>query len=109
MLDVIAAADIFVVASDFEGQPMVLVEAMATGRPIVATAVGRIPELITEQMGRLVPPNDCVALATALTELSCDEALRTRLGAAALVAAQQHSIEDSVDAHLALYRRLVQR
>lgn len=106
VLDVIASADIFVVASDFEGQPLVVVEAMATGRPVVATSVGRAPDLITDEVGRLVRPNDSEALAAALVELASDHTLRARLGAASLAAAQGLSLESSVAAHLLLYRRV---
>lgn len=105
VLDVIAAADVFVMASDFEGQPLVVVEAMGTGRPIVATSVGRTPELISSEVGRLVPPDDSHALAAALVELAMDRPLRTRLGAASLEAVRPHSLEASIDAHLELYAR----
>lgn len=106
VLDVIAAADVFVLASDFEGQPLVVVEALATGRPVVATAVGRVPELASKA-GRIVPPSDSDALADALVELGSDAELRQRLGTAALEAAPTLSLEASIDAHLDLYRSVL--
>jgi teichuronic acid biosynthesis glycosyltransferase TuaC len=67
------AADIFCLPSYSEGCPNVVVEALACGRPVVATHVGGIPELVKETCGLLVPPRDVtalrVALDTALTRL----------------------------------------
>jgi glycosyltransferase involved in cell wall biosynthesis len=60
-----AAADAIVLASDHEGTPTVLVEALAIGTPPVATAVGGIPDLLGDQ-GTLVAPNDATALANGL-------------------------------------------
>ena len=60
------AADIFCLPSYTEGCPNVLVEALACGRPIVATNVGGIPELIHQDSGILVPPRDSAALRGAL-------------------------------------------
>ena len=99
----IAAADVFVIASDLEGQPLVLLEAMATGRAVVATTVGRATELLDDTCGRLVPPGDVAALAAALCELAADGELRTRLGAAARVAIAPHSLSRAIDHHLAVY------
>ena len=61
------AADVFCLPSYSEGCPNVLVEALACGRPVVATAVGGIPELVTANCGMLVPPRDAPQLADALT------------------------------------------
>jgi teichuronic acid biosynthesis glycosyltransferase TuaC len=67
------AADLFCLPSYSEGCPNVVVEALACGRPVVATHVGGIPELVKETCGLLVPPRDVtalrVALDTALTRL----------------------------------------
>ena len=60
-----SAADALVLASDHEGTPTVLVEALAVGTPAVATAVGGIPDLLGD-LGTLVPPNDSAALAARL-------------------------------------------
>jgi|SRR5580658_1707200 teichuronic acid biosynthesis glycosyltransferase TuaC len=60
------AADVFCLPSYSEGCPNVLVEALACGRPVVATAVGGIPELVTANCGILVPPRDAQQLAAAL-------------------------------------------
>ena len=61
-----AAADLVTLPSYMEGCPNVVIEALAAGRPVVATNVGGIPELMDDASGRLVPPRDAVALAAAL-------------------------------------------
>jgi glycosyltransferase involved in cell wall biosynthesis len=59
-------ADLFVLASQWENMPCVLLEAQASGVPIVASAVGGIPEIVDDAVGILVPPGDAPALAAAL-------------------------------------------
>lgn len=61
-----AAADLVTLPSYMEGCPNVILEALACGRPVVATNVGGIPEIMNESCGRLVPPRDSAALAQAL-------------------------------------------
>jgi glycosyltransferase involved in cell wall biosynthesis len=78
-----AAADIFCLASFAEGVPVVLMEAMAAGLPVVATRVAGIPELIRdEETGLLVSPGRADLLAGALMRLVESEGLRRRLGGA---------------------------
>jgi glycosyltransferase involved in cell wall biosynthesis len=60
------AADLFVLPSRFDNLPCVVVEALASGLPVVSTTVGGIPELVDDERGRLVPPDDPPALADAL-------------------------------------------
>ena len=85
----LAAADVLVAPSvptrggKREGIPVVLMEAMATGLPVVASRLSGIPELVTDGVsGLLVAPGDDTALADALASLAADPALRARLGAA---------------------------
>ena len=76
------AVDVAVMPSLREAQGLALLEAMAAGRPVVATAVGGIPETIRDGMdGLLVPPADPSALTAALIRLACDPGLRDRLAA----------------------------
>ena len=103
VLGVMAAADLLVVASDYEGQPLVVLEALALGLPVVATAVGRVPELVSPAVGRVVAPGDAQALGAALAEVAGDAALRARMRAAAGHAGHAWTLDDVVDAHLALY------
>jgi len=80
--DVLRRSDIFVLPSLSEASSNVLLEAMATGLPVVATRIGGTPALVGDA-AVLVPPGDPAALASALLELARNPALATRLGAAA--------------------------
>lgn len=62
-------ADVFVLPSEWENLPCVIIEAMASGLPIVATNVGGIPEMVSNEVGILVPPKDSRALAQALNDV----------------------------------------
>ena len=74
------AMDVFVLASLMEGTSLALMEAMASGRACVATAVGGTPELITDgESGVLVPPGDGAALADAIMKLAANKELRESL------------------------------
>jgi len=59
-------ADVFVLPSEWENLPCVIIEAMTSGLPIVATSVGGIPEMVDDKMGLLVPPRDSEKLMQAL-------------------------------------------
>jgi glycosyltransferase involved in cell wall biosynthesis len=88
--DLMAAADIFVLPSRFEGLPMSVIEAMLTGLPVIATNVrGPAEQVVPEITGLLVPPGDPPALAAALVRLVADKKLQARLGAAGRERAMQ--------------------
>lgn len=79
-----AAFDITVLCSVAEGFPNAVVEAMAAGRPVVATRVGGVPDAVDQDVtGLMVPPGDPAALATALRTLLSDPARRAAFGAVA--------------------------
>lgn len=109
VLGVIAAADLLVVASDYEGQPLVVLEALALGLPVVATAVGRVPELVSPAVGRVVPPGDPQALGAALAEVAGDSELRAQMGEAAHHEGHTWTLDNVIDAHLALYSEVTGR
>jgi len=76
-------ADVFVLPSYSEGLPVVLMEALDAGLPVITTPIAGIPELVEDGgTGRLVPTGSAMAVASALTDLARDRALRARLGEA---------------------------
>ena len=79
---VLAAVDVAVLSSDYEGSPLSVMEYMAAAKPVVSTRVGGVPELVQEDVhGLLVDPRDPEALAEAVARLLRDPALAKRLGA----------------------------
>jgi glycosyltransferase involved in cell wall biosynthesis len=87
IVDAMAAADVVAVPSvvdssgNVDGLPNTLLEALSTGRPVVASAIAGIPEVVTDGVnGLLVPERDVAALAQALARLRDHPALRARLG-----------------------------
>ncbi len=77
----LAAADLFALPSRWEGQPLILQEALRAGRPIVATRAGGTPDLTGEDGALLVPPDDPAALTAAVRQVLGDPALAGRLAA----------------------------
>lgn len=84
VLRLFRAADVSVLPSAWENFPHTVVEALAVGCPVIATAVGGVPEAVTDgENGLLVPPNDPAALAGAIARFLADDELRAKLAAAA--------------------------
>lgn len=100
--------DLFVLPSQYEGFGIAIVEAMATGRPIVATAVGGIPEIVLHgETGFLVAPGDLVGLVEAMSQVLHHPECAARFGSAGLERARkQFSIEKAVKQHEVLYETL---
>jgi glycosyltransferase involved in cell wall biosynthesis len=105
------AFDIFVLSSVTEGLGTSLLDAMACGRPVVATTAGGIPEVVRDgETGILVPPRDHQAMADAIVRLLRTERLRRDMGAAGLsLANAKFSAERMVAETLAVYERVVRR
>jgi sugar transferase (PEP-CTERM/EpsH1 system associated) len=103
--DLMRGFSLFALSSIAEGTPVTLLEAMATGLPVVSTAVGGIPELIADGVsGTLVPAGDPAAMAAALAHYAGDAALAARHGAAARARIEAHnSVAAMVQAYVALY------
>lgn len=81
--DLLAACDVFVLPSLYEGLPISVLEAMAAERPVIATAIGGTEEVVIDgESGLLVPPAEPEAMASALRRLLEDAGLRARLAAA---------------------------
>jgi glycosyltransferase involved in cell wall biosynthesis len=102
------AMDVFVLPSYAEGLPMALLEAMAAALPVVATAVGGVPEVVRDGgEGLLVPPGAPAALAGALLRLVADPDSRAAMGARGRArVAEAFSIEATGPLYVALYREL---
>ena len=93
----LSAAQALIVASFAEGLPMVVMEAMAAGRPVIATAIAGIPELVTRDAGWLVPAGDADALAGAIADMAAMRHDRlTEMGQAARARVMaRHDIEQA--------------
>ncbi len=105
-VELMAASDLVVLSSDHEGLPVVVMEALALGRPVVATAVGGLPEAVGDGRGGLVvPPRDPAALAAAMVDLAADADRRRALGAAARAQAVRFDGRRAVAEMEETYRR----
>jgi L-malate glycosyltransferase len=106
-LGVMKAFDVFVMSSVTEGLGSAVLEAMACGRPVVATRAGGIPEVVVDgDTGLLVPPQDEGAMAAAIVRLLREPALAARLGEAGRArVVDQFSVERMVEATLGVYGR----
>jgi glycosyltransferase involved in cell wall biosynthesis len=104
--DLLAAADVFALPSRWEGQPLILQEALMAGRPIVATDVGGVRDLTGDDAAVLVSPDDPAAFAAAVRGVLDDPGLAARLSkAAAGRAAALPTEADAITAALELYSR----
>ena len=104
-----AASDVFAMASRWEGLGLVFLEAMAAGLPVLSTDVSAIPEVVADGVtGRLVPPDDPGALAEAMVALAQDATTRSRMGAAGRQrVAGEFNLDRMVDETLAVYAGLI--
>ena len=109
--DLLNAMDIFVLPSHSEGVSLALLEAMAAGLPVIATAVGGLPEVVQDgDNGLLIPPRDSAALAAALERLLTDPALVRRLGANARTLVREHYSLDRLGREIKeIYGELVEK
>ncbi len=105
--DLLRSADLFVFPSLYEAVGIALLEAMACGRPVVASDTGGIPEIVEHgTSGMLVPPGDSARLADSLGMLLKDPGRRQRLGDTARARALQFDVRRTAQATEALYERL---
>ena len=106
----LGAADVVVVPSTWEGQPLIVQEALRAGRPLVATRVGGVADLTGDDGAVLIAPGDPAALATAVTRILDDPETAARLGAAARARAALLPTESAaVDQALGLYEAMTTR
>jgi glycosyltransferase involved in cell wall biosynthesis len=103
----LAAADVVVLPSLWEGQPLIVQETLRAGRPLVASRAGGIPDLTGEDAALLVPPGDPGALSAAAASVLDDPVLAKKLSEAALQRSRSlPSEQDALDAAMAAYRRV---
>jgi glycosyltransferase involved in cell wall biosynthesis len=108
--ELLSACDFFALASDWEGSPVSILEAMAARLPVVATSAGGVPELVDHgATGLLVPPGDIAGLTKALTEMAGSPALRSAMSHAAATRAEGFDVRPMIAAYATLFERLTWR
>ena len=106
--ELLNAADVFVLSSDYEGNPLAVMEAMAAGKPVVSTAVGGVPELVEDGCGLLVPPLDAQALSKAMSHMLENPSARKSMGEkSARRAVERFDLRLMTEAYEDLYKKLV--
>ena len=107
---ILASIDVAAMSSDFEGTPLFAFECMAAGTPLVATAVGGLPDMLEDgRSAILVPPRDPAALAAGLSRALGDRALRESLAAAARERVEHFRIDVVAERFADLYTQLLGR
>jgi glycosyltransferase involved in cell wall biosynthesis len=107
--EILNASDVFVLASDWEGNPLSVMEAMASGLPVICTAVGGVPELIENEVtGITTLPGDTSQFARAMNLLASDNDLRLSLGeAASKYSVGSFGVDRMVDSYRSLYDKVL--
>jgi glycosyltransferase involved in cell wall biosynthesis len=102
----LAASDVFVLSSNWEGNPLAVMEAMAAGLPVISTAVGGVPELVQSGThGLLAPAGDCAAFTNAMRVLADDPSTRAAMASAARArATADFALERMAHGYMSLYR-----
>jgi glycosyltransferase involved in cell wall biosynthesis len=106
--DLLGASDIILSTSENEGMPVALIEAQLAGKPVVATDVGSVSEVIANHETGLVTNKNSGSIAAAVNSLILDTHKRTQMGQAATTRARQlFSVDRMIAAHVALYKSIV--
>ena len=107
--EILNAADVFVLGSEWEGNPLSVMEAMAAGKPVVCTAVGGVPELVEDGgCGLLVPRRDVPALAKAMRYMLENSEARRAMGRASARRAIEHfDLRAMTEAYEDLYKSII--
>jgi glycosyltransferase involved in cell wall biosynthesis len=106
--DLFGAADIILSTSENEGMPVALIEAQLAGKPVVATDVGSVSEVILNHETGIVTNKNAGSLATAVESLILDKTTRVEMGRLAIAHAQAlFSVDRMINAHIELYKSIV--
>jgi len=107
--DILGAMDAFVLSSDYEGNPLSVLEAMASGLPVVSTAAGGVPNLLEAgKEGFLVAPGDLQGLAKSMSTLLKYDSVRSSMGAAAASRARKnYDVSNMVRAYEEVYEEVL--
>jgi glycosyltransferase involved in cell wall biosynthesis len=104
----LASSDVYASSSHREGLPLAVLEAMMAGLPVVATSVGDIPNVVTDETGVVVPPHQPQMLAAALEDLLKNPEKRRAMGTAAKERAMsKYSVDAWMKRHAALYKEVL--
>jgi glycosyltransferase involved in cell wall biosynthesis len=106
--EILNQSDIFVLSSIYEGLPMTILEAMAAGKPVIATRVGGVPEIVKEN-GVLVNSGDINGLADAMLRLGTDPVLREGMGKIGLKMSKDYDITKVTRQYEALYKKVLEK
>jgi glycosyltransferase involved in cell wall biosynthesis len=107
--EILNAVDVFVLASNWEGTPLSIMEAMAAGKPVICTAVGGVAELVKDcESGFLVPQQNAGALAKAMSHMLDNPETRRSLGKASATRATEHfDVKAMTESYEELYRATI--
>ena len=106
--DLLGAADIILSTSENEGMPVALIEAQLAGKPVVATDVGSVSEVILNHETGIVTNRNAGSIAAALESLVIDKAKREEMGHLAIARAQTlFSVDRMINAHIELYKSIL--
>jgi glycosyltransferase involved in cell wall biosynthesis len=106
--DLFGASDIILSTSDNEGMPVALIEAQLAGKPVVATDVGSVTEVILNHETGIVTNKSAGSIASALESLILDKATREEMGRSAIARAEAlFSVDRMINAHVELYKSIV--
>jgi glycosyltransferase involved in cell wall biosynthesis len=106
--DLFGASDIILSTSENEGMPVALIEAQLAGKPVVATDVGSVSEVLLNHETGIVTNKNAGSIALALESLLLDKQKRTEMGTLATARAQAlFSVDRMINAHVDLYKSIV--
>ena len=104
--DYLKTADVFLLSSHYEAQPLCVLEAMAAGLPVISTDVGGVADIVTDN-GILVAPGDTEAMANAMEKLRLDENLRKTMSSRSAAYAAEFDISNTIAGYSRLYARVI--